>query len=426
MQGGSKDFFIEIYAKSRGNDAEATRGSTQMNAKGMDDSGCGNETAPEHEIDKPVSESLSEGSPHPEIDFDENHEHCGVIISKVDIRETLHEELKQNDVDEEFRGILVKEESSPWNLNDGDEQECISTVDVDHTMFEVIDMEWEWGFSASEPGDEAHSSMESDDESDLSIGDSSESDRNNMHDEFVISSDESESNITEEVLADGAEQQVFEEDTVCIDTCSQVNETSCYNQVSSTEEMFEVLVAMEEENAEIDLLGTLATTSSTEELHEEPTLGKENGVPGTVNEVFEADYPLEVPENRCTKKDEAFESTEQFQLHSFDGLEQDETNEDYHVIQKPGDSEADQTVTISDFCPEKELPSGEAGDKMKAGKVADAELLIGIHDSSHVLPWADEDDNEVKDNQNNQLCEVNNAIEESSSTQDTVGENLCA
>ncbi|XWS74739.1 hypothetical protein CRYUN_Cryun01aG0023500 [Craigia yunnanensis] len=426
MQEGPMDFFIEIYAKSKENDVEATRGSTQMNAKGMDDSGCCNETAPEHDTDKPVSESLFEGSPHSEIDFDENLEHCGDIISKVDITETLHEELKHNYVDEAFRGILVKEESSPWNFTDGDKQEGVSSVDVDHTMFEVIDMEWEEWLSASEPGDEAHSSMESDDESDLNIGDSSESHRNNLRDEFVISSDESDSNIAEEILAYEAEQ-VFEEDTACIDTCSQVSETLCYNQVSSTEEMFEVLVAMEEEveeeNTETDLIGIVTTPFSREKFYEEPTSGKEkmleNGVPGTVNEVSEADSPLKVPENSCSidLKDEVFESTEQFQLHSFDKLEQDETNEDYNVIQKLGDSEADQIVTISDFCPEKEFPSGEAG------KVADAKLLIGIHDSSHILPGADEDDNnEVEDNQNNQLCEVNNAIDERFSTQDTVDE----
>ncbi|XWS56795.1 hypothetical protein CRYUN_Cryun09bG0116400 [Craigia yunnanensis] len=434
-QGRPLDFFIEIYAKGKGNDAEATRGSTQMNAKEMDESGCGNETAPEHDTDKPVSESLSEGSPQSEIDFDENLEHCGEIISKVDITETLREELKHNDADEEFRGILVKEESLPWDLNDGDEQEWISTVDVDHTMFEVIDMEWEeWGISTLEPGDEAHSSIESD----LNIGDSSEGDRNNLHDEFVISSDESDSKIAEEILVDGAEQQVFEEDTACIDTCSQVSETLCYEQVSSTEEMFEVLVAMEEEeeeeNTEIDFIGIVATPSSTEELDEEPIPGKEkmqkNGVPGTVNEVSEADSPLEIPENSCTIdfKDEALESTEQFQLHSFDKLEQDETNEDYNIIQEPGDSEADQKVTMCDFCPEKEVPSGEAGDKMEAGKVADAELLIGIQisDSSHVLSGASEDVNEVEDNQNNQLCEDNNAIDDNFSSQYAVDESLFA
>ncbi|XVE99850.1 hypothetical protein REPUB_Repub03eG0237100 [Reevesia pubescens] len=396
LQGGSMDFFIEIYAKSKGNDAGATRGSTRI-----DDSGCGNETALEHETDKPVSESLSEGSLHSEIDFDENVK------------------LKQNGVDEEFRGILVKEESSPWNFTDSDKKEGISTVDVDHTMFEVIDMEWEeWQFSASEPGYVAYSSMASDDEPDLNIGDSSESDTNNLQDEYVIGSDESDSNISEEILADRAEK-VFEEDTACINTCSQVSETLCYDQVSTTEEMFEVLVAMEEkeeeENAQTDLIGIITTPSSREELCEEPTSGKEkvleNGVLITVNEVSEADSPLEVPENSCTidLKDEAFEPTEQFQLQSFDELDQDETNEDYNEIQKPGDSEADQTVTISDICPEKDLPSGEVG------KVADAKLLIGIHDSSHVLSGADEDD-KVEDSQNNQL------IDESFSTRDTVDE----
>ncbi|XP_022747540.1 uncharacterized protein LOC111297167 [Durio zibethinus] len=416
MQGGAMDFFIEIYGKSKGNDVEATEGSTQMNAKGVDDSGCGNETAPAHDTDKPVSESLHEGSPHSDIDFDVNREHCNEIISKLDITENPYEELKHNSVDEESRGILVKEESSP-NFTDGDKQEVVSSVDGDHTLFEVIAMEWEERqFSASEPGDEAHSSMESYDESDLNIGESSESHRNNLLDEFVISSDESNSNIAE-ILDDGAEK-VFEEDVACIDTCSQVSETLCYDQVSSPEEMFEVLVAMEEEeeeeNTEIDSIEIVTTPSSREELYEEATSGKgkmlENGVPGTVNEVSETDSPLEVPENSCSidLKDEALESTEQFQLHSFDKLEKDKTNEDYNVIQKPGDSEADQTVTISDFCPEKELSCGEAG------KVADAELLIGIHDSSHVLPMADEDDNnEVGDNQNNQI-----------STQDTVDESL--
>ncbi|XP_022764939.1 uncharacterized protein LOC111310080 [Durio zibethinus] len=440
VQGGPTDFFIEIYAKSKGNDVEATRGSTQMNTEGVDGSGCGNETAPEHDNDKPVSESLSEGSPHSKIDFDEHLEHIGEIISKVDITEALLEELKHSDVDEEFRGILVKEESPAWNFNDGDKQEGVSSDDVDHTIFEVIDMEWEeWPFSASEPGDEAHSSMDSDDECDLNIGDSSESHTSNLREEFVVGSGEGDSNISEEILADG--EEVFEEDAACIDSCSQVSETLCYDQASSAEEMFEVLVAMEEEekeeeeeeDAEIDFKGIDASPSSTEELYEEPTsLFKEkmleNGVPGTVNEVSEADSPLEVPEDSCTidLKDEAFEATEQFQLHLFDKLELDEINEDYNVIQKPEDSEADQTVTIGDFCPQKEVPCGEAGDKMEAGKVADAELLIGIQisDSSHVLSGLDEDGIEVEDNRNNKLCEVNNTIDESFSIQDIVNESL--
>ncbi|KAK6227723.1 Calmodulin-binding domain [Theobroma cacao] len=436
MQEGGMDFFIEIYAISKGNDAEADVGSTQMNAKRMDDSGCGNETAPEHNTEKPVSESLYEGSPHAEIDFDENLERCSETFSEVNTKETLYEELKHDDVDEDFRGILVKEKSLPWNFNDGDEQKCLATIDIDHTMFEVIDMEWEeCQFSASEPDDEALCSMETDYKSDPNTGDSSERDRNNLHDEHVISLDEKDSNITEEILADGAEQQDFEEDTARIDTCSQVSETLCYDQVSSAEEMFEVLVTMEEEekkeNAEVDLTGIVATPSATEELHEG---GKEkileNGFPGTVNEVSEADPRLEVPENSCTidVKEEALESTEQFQLRSFDKLEQDEASEDYNVTQETGDSEANQTVTVSDFSPEKELPSGEAGDGMEAGKIADAELLIGIQisDSSHVLSGADEDDEEIGDIQNNQLCEVNNAIDESFSTQDTVDESLFA
>ncbi|XVE69518.1 hypothetical protein DITRI_Ditri09bG0158500 [Diplodiscus trichospermus] len=412
-QGGPMDFFIDIYAKSKGNDVDTTRGSTQMNSNGTDDSGCGNETAPETDsgcgTDKPVSESLSEGSPH-EADFDENLEHCGEIISKVDITETLHEELKHKDVDEDFRGILVKEEESPWNFTDGDKGEGISSVDVDHTMFEVIDMEWEeWQFSASETGDEAHSSIESD----VNIGDLSESQRNKLHDQLVISSDESDSNI-----ADGAEK-VFEEDIGCIDTYSQVSETLSYKQVSSTEEIFEVSVAMEkdeeeQEKTETDLTGIVTTPSSREELYEEPTSGKEkmleNGASGTANEDSEVDSPLEVPENSYSidLKDEAFESTEQFELHSFDKLQQGETNEDYNVTCKPGNSEADKTVTITGSCPEKELPSG-------------------ILDSSHVLAGANEDgNNEVEHNQNNKLCEVDNAIDESFSTQGTVDESLFA
>ncbi|XVF84090.1 hypothetical protein PTKIN_Ptkin16aG0546800 [Pterospermum kingtungense] len=383
MQEGPMDFFIEIYAKGKGNDVEATRGSTEMNAaKEIDDSGCGNETAPENDSEKPVSENLSEGSPRSEIDFDENLEHCGEIISKVDVTEALHEELKQNNVDEQFRRILVKEEPSPWSFADDDKQEGVSRVDEDHTAFEVIDMEWreEWQSSASEPDNEAHSSMESDGESDMNMGDLSENHRTDLLDQFVISADESDSKIAKEIdLADGAEQ-IFEEDTACIDTCSQVSETLCHDQVSSTEEMFEILVAREEEDEEENT-----------ETRKEKML--ENG------EVSRAYSPLETSENSCSfdSKDESSESTEQFQLHLFDKLEKDETNE-----------EADQTGITSDFCPGKELPSG------KEGKVAD-----GIQDSSH-------DDNVAEDKENEQLCEVNNAIDDSSSTQDTVDEGLLA
>ncbi|KAE8695485.1 hypothetical protein F3Y22_tig00110705pilonHSYRG00042 [Hibiscus syriacus] len=336
------NFFVEIYANnanSKGDDHdvdEATGGSTQMNAPGADGSRCGNETA---------LESLSQGSLNSEsqIGFDENLEHYSEIISQVDIIETHNEDLKRDDVDEEFRGIAAKEESSPWSFYDGDKQEGIPSVDVDHTIFEVIEMEWdEWSFSASHSGDETHFLTESD----QGIGDSSE---------------DSDSNMTEEASEAG-------EDAKCVDTCSQISETLSYDQVSSTIMDEEE----EEEHTEIDLHGEL--TSGKEKM-------LEIGVPGTFKEVFEADSPLQVPENIGTfyLKDGGFEKMEPFQL------EQEEINEDYNEVQKSGDLEAAQTVTICDLCPEMELPIGETGEKFKAGKddnVAE-DTLSEVNDASH-------------------------------------------
>ncbi|KAK8577258.1 hypothetical protein V6N13_122249 [Hibiscus sabdariffa] len=297
-------FFVEIYANSKGDvhDVEATGESTQMNSPEADGSGCGNETAPE----SLSQDSLNSGS---EIDFDENVEHGSETISQADIIETLNEDLKRNDVHGEFRGIAAKEESSPWN---GDTQEGVPSVDVDHTMFEVIEMEWdEWPFY------EAYSSTESD----LGTGDSL---------------DESDSNMIQEAWEAG-------EDTKCVDTCSQISETLSYDLVSST--IMDEEEEEEEERTEIDS----TITPSTEDLNGEPS-GKEkmveNGVPGTFKEVSEADSPLQVVE----LKDEGFEETEQFQL------EQEEINE----VQKSGDLEAAQTVTICDF--------EETGEKIEAGK----------------------------------------------------------
>ncbi|OMO50002.1 hypothetical protein CCACVL1_30718 [Corchorus capsularis] len=369
MQERSMDFFIEIYAKGKGNDAEADRGSPEMKTEGTD----GTEQEQEHDTEKPVSESLSEGSPRSEIDFEENLDHCSEIISKVESTETHHGDLKHNDADEDFGGIMVKEESTPWNFHDGDEQECPSSIVMNHAMFEVIDMEWEeWRFSASEPDNESHCSTETDDQSDLIIGDSSESDENSLH-----------TGETEEILAAGAEQEVFGEDVACIDTDSQVSETISYDQVSLAEDMFQIFVAMEDEedrNTDIDF-----TPSSTEELNEGQKI-LEDGISSTINEVSEVDPPQEVPEISCIidVNDESLETTEQFQLQSSDVLEQDKTNEE-------------QTDSIGDFCPE-DLPDGEAG--------------------------ADEDNYAEDDNQKNQLTEVNNAVDESFSTQAIVDESL--
>ncbi|OMO75876.1 hypothetical protein COLO4_25831 [Corchorus olitorius] len=378
MQETSMDFFIEIYAKGKGNDAEADGGSAEMKNEGMDG------TEQEHDAEKPVSESFSEGSPRSEIDFDENLDHCSEIISKVESRETHHGDLKDNDADEDFRGIMVKEESSPWDFHDGDDQEYPSSIVVDHAMFEVIDMEWEeWRFSASEPDDETHSSAETDDQSNLIIGDSSESDGNSLH-----------TGESEEILADGAEQEVSEEEIACIDTESQVSETISYDQISLAEDMFQIFVAMEDEedrNTEIDF-----TPSSTEELHEGERSGQEkileDGISSTINEVSEVDPPQEVPEISCIidVKDEYLESTEQFQLQSSDVLEQDKTNEE-------------QTDSIGDFSLE-DLPNGEAGDGMEARAV--------------------EDSYEVDDNQKNQVFEVNSDVDESLTTQAIVDESL--
>lgn len=217
----SMDFFVEIYGKS----------------KGEDSSECGNETAPEPETE-------SRGSLNAKIGFGENVEHGSEVVSQVDTSEN-----------EEFRGISAKEESSPWSFNDGDKQEGVSSADMDDTMFEVIDLEWdEWPFSASQSGDEACSAIESD----TSIEDSSETVRNDMTEEGVTDNNEC---------------------TNDIDTCSQVSETLCYDQV-------------------------LATTMDEE--HGEPTSGKEemleNGVPATINEVSEVDSTFEVPSREIRDK----------------------------------------------------------------------------------------------------------------------------
>ncbi|GLU10591.1 hypothetical protein SLE2022_273840 [Rubroshorea leprosula] len=403
---GGMEFFIEIYAKNKGYHAEANAGTADKDLDGTTESelhnfssGGSNGGATGEDDDKQISESLSEGSPLSEIDFDDNLEECSEIIST---------EMK-NDADED--SLLVF--STPGNFCNGhdSEGECNSSIETE----DVIDVGMEWegeAYSVSESENEAHSLMETDDESHFSIKGLSGPE---------ISLDGIVNNSSQNILSDGGEQEVFGDDSAQTDNFSQISCTLDHDQVSSTEDVFDV-PAMEKEEAEADLIGIMTIPALTKE-----QLLEENKVMETENQL-----PREAKSNCATEYiDGALKETNNIWLHLLDETEQDEMNEDYHGTQTLENSEADQMeATISNLSPEQELPCVKDGAGMEE-EVAEAELLAGnkISNSSQGFSGADEVDHKVDDNQNNltiEACPVDNNLEESYSTQDTVDESLSA
>lgn len=132
--GRGNDFFIEIYAEKNRDDVEAIGGSTEKN---LEETKCvtadfvENGEAEGENDDKQVSESLSEGSPHSEIDLDENHYTISVGMEweeeEFSVLESENEAYSSMETDDEFHVYI----SSEKILIDGEKQEAFEDDSAD-------------------------------------------------------------------------------------------------------------------------------------------------------------------------------------------------------------------------------------------------------------------------------------------------------
>ncbi|KAK3223818.1 hypothetical protein Dsin_010843 [Dipteronia sinensis] len=166
---GGMEFFVEIYAKNKeGKDESPFRGCDVAEV--------------EHNNDKQVAVSLSDGSPHSEIDVDENVEQCGDIISiEIDASKGFPEKQKLENPDKDYLPIVAQNEAVQESFYDGSgfEENCSASGEVSDSISEVTDMDWE----------EGQFSIKCDDESDLDDGYLSEINNHDLHDDPVIKSE---------------------------------------------------------------------------------------------------------------------------------------------------------------------------------------------------------------------------------------------
>ncbi|KAL5827252.1 hypothetical protein ACOSQ3_019087 [Xanthoceras sorbifolium] len=377
---GGMDFFIEIYAK---------------NKEGKDESpfrGC-DEAEVEHNNDKQGAVSLSDGSPHSEIDFEENLEQYSDIISMgVDVTEGFAEEQKVEDPDKDYLPVVAQNEPVLESLYNGSEfeEDCSASTEGNDSISEVSDMEWEEGqFSTLEPDTEADYSIKNDDESDLSDGYLSEMNNHDLNGEPMIKS----KNV---VIAHGEVQadKEFEEEKASFDTqgkdsdsevedrhqnlnngFSQVSDISSHDQQLGTEQaetdFNRVMVA----SATVE--PSLEPIASCEEIQEK------NRVPEAENEIPETGPKL--GDVKMYNNPEVTDETSGLQnqtsdaFQNLDETDQAVTNEAYNGSQDFADTETDNNVATSHFDVEKELSNIEAGVQTEEKEqVAVTKISVGV------------------------------------------------
>ncbi|KAK2636929.1 hypothetical protein Ddye_031721 [Dipteronia dyeriana] len=347
---GGMEFFIEIYAKNK-------EGKGESPFRGCD------EVEVEHNNDKQVAVSLSDGSPHSEIDFDDKVEQYGDIISiGIDASKGFPEKQKLEDPDKDYLSIVVQNEAVLESFYNGSdfEEDCSASSEGSDSISEVIDMEWEESqFSTLEPDTEANYSIKRDDESDLDDGYLSENNNHNLHDEPIIKSE----NIFighKEILAD----KDFEEESASFDIQgndsdseiedrSQNLEIAGFNQVSDSSTHDQQLST---EQNETDLTGVMVASATVEPSLELIASSEENqeknGVPEAENEIPDASPKLEDVEMYYNP--EVADETLEIQNQISDAF-QNSGGQDFE------DRKTDTNVATSDVDVEKKLSNTDVG-----------------------------------------------------------------
>ncbi|XP_044493670.1 calmodulin binding protein PICBP-like [Mangifera indica] len=328
---GSMDFFIEIYAKNKEGNGESPFG------------GCDGAKV-EHDNDKQVSQSVSDGSPRSEIDFEENLEQDSHIIpTGVDIIQCFPKEQKVEDPEIDYLPIAAQNEVAPESYYNGSdfEEECSGSSQGNDSISEASDMEWEGGqFLTSDLGTEANYSTKNYMESDPADGKSSDIKNRDFHDEAIIKSDNTVIHCGDEIAPD----EVFEEQSACFD--SQHDDSD--SKMEDSDQNFGIVessqVIMEE--AETDLAGVKVTDAWPDIPIAEPAAFTEE---------------LEVKKLVSEAEAETLNDRRKEESPVDEVTYQAATDKDCNGSLEPKDLEIDQNIAINVLGLKKEVPKSETG-----------------------------------------------------------------
>ncbi|KAL6288685.1 hypothetical protein ACE6H2_006195 [Prunus campanulata] len=134
-----EDFFVEIYATRKEDDAEEIGREAGADLVGEQDDSNGEpndasgEAAEENNANTLVEENLSDRSPQSESD------------SEAESFEGFAEEDQKEDIDEYYKALLDQEETAMGSSSNESDFEELSSIEVHYASSATTDMEWEEG-----------------------------------------------------------------------------------------------------------------------------------------------------------------------------------------------------------------------------------------------------------------------------------------
>lgn len=440
VQEGGMEFFIEIYAKEKeGSSGDKTTDFAENYAKEKEGA-SGDKTTDYAEkmenledadeiTDGQVTQSLSDGSPVSEIDFNEELDTSNGVIS------SFHEENNLENSNEDYQSFLVQDEATS-------EKECSpSTEQDDSSISEASDMEWEEGQSTTSKLDsQDDETAETEEETGVRYEIESsglcgkpllETDVTVLQEVCLVESAGFEGSFSEEGTESDSTHQNLE-----VDECSQSHE-----QHSSTNDAVEKLTTSEERDrtVEPETDGLTGGQISVEDPIEEPMT--ESGVKNAISEaeIEILDNVSDDANNFTTEvADEAFIDQQEAVFCQDDDVnallgnqitdsstEFTETEANCNQSRPSEDSETAMKVATSNFGQEQQLANEDAGDVMEEkDQVDEAKSHEEIHlsDSFGASSESEEDNN--KGCKMMEVCTDASIVEERELSQDFVDENL--
>uniref|UniRef100_A0A6N2JVW6 Calmodulin-binding domain-containing protein n=1 Tax=Salix viminalis TaxID=40686 RepID=A0A6N2JVW6_SALVM len=456
IQEVEKGFFIEIGAvktedgayeteKRTENEGE-TAGALLGEPEGEINESCyyaGHEAAAEQDSNNHVSESSSDESQESEIDFKENVNDSNAAEMDVAVG-FITEDEKDGGTD--CSSSFSEKESNRSDI----ERESHSSMEEDDNISEATNMDWEEGQPLTSDIDaEADDLNKQEDKFWTKVEFTAEIEKLDWReDSEIIMSDDAVSNYTEEILADEVLRELFAEETASSDMqCSdrdsesdiiphyrQILESNrvagdlAYEQPSAAEDAFEAPRTEEKDKeAERDLRDAVNTSASIRESVVELIGAREK-----IQENNETDKSLGDGENGCAAhiSAEALKGhQEEKSLQAESAATKPQVYEKRDMIGTNKEDEIDQIILVAENNQElavAEIPDSEAGDATEAPEqIVNAELPFEIHvsDSPESFSVADQDDAELNADGNHtttEVCQLNAAYEEDSSSQDLV------
>ncbi|ONI20694.1 hypothetical protein PRUPE_2G029500 [Prunus persica] len=380
------DFFVEIYATRKEDDAEEIGREAGADLVGEQDDSNGEpndasgEAAEENNANTLVEENLSDRSPHSESD------------SEAESFEGFAEEDQKEDIDEYYKALLDQEETAMGSSSNESDFEELSSIEVHYASSETTDMEWEEGRLSTGVLD--------DNESGSNAGFSSIIGEADMHEEPLIKSDAISGNCNHmiedyhEVLQGLLEEknQSFEgqlndgggserddaKQNFEIQESEQGYDRLSYDQLSYGDDAFEE----DSDLSETDCI-ELSSSSAEEPIEELTETGVEiQEQSGVKAEDHDINSCLGDVESNCTS------------------AETDETSDKPETIEgctgslDKENSETDQNVATSNAVLSQELTAMVAGNQMEETEQADDSK------SSEQIQLSDEDAFKIEDHEN--------------------------